>query len=192
MKLLGIAGAMVALYLVARRLGGGDESFPRPIDTSSSTQISTSQTDLAVPQENWSTEEDGSDEPELDEQPIAAEKEVQSRNIQISDWNFAKFEIETGPPNRDSFADELFVNLYDKSTGHAWEQTYLVATPAGLEKMLHRNKLNFMFLPQTLVMNRYEVNELRKAVLGDLRAMEEERGDVPPDASDPAGAEPQG
>jgi hypothetical protein len=78
------------------------------------------------------------------------------------------------------------VSLSDTSTGHAWNQTYLVATPAGLENTLRKNKSNFMFLPQTIVMNRYNVNQLRKAVLDDLEALEEERGDVPPDASDAA------
>ena len=39
LKLLGIAGAMLVLYILARRLGGGDESYPPPMDTSSSAQI---------------------------------------------------------------------------------------------------------------------------------------------------------
>jgi hypothetical protein len=108
-----------------------------------------------------------------------------SRGIQrIRDWNFVKFEIEAGPPHPDSFVDELLVNLYDKSTGQGWNKSYLVATPAGLEEILRKRKSNFIFLPQTLVMNRYDVNQLRKAVLGDLGAMEEERGDVPRDGTD--------
>ena len=80
------------------------------------------------------------------------------------------------------------MSLYDRSTGQAWEQTYLVANPAGLGNMLHKSKSNFMLLPQTIVMNRYDVDQLRNAVLDDLGALEEERGDVPPDASDAAGA----
>jgi hypothetical protein len=188
LKLLGIAGAMVALYLVAKRLGGGEESYPPPTGTTSSTQIPTSQAEPAEPQESPDDpQEDDSDEPD-DVQPIAAGEEVQPRNIQITDWNFAKFEVEVGPPNRDSFVGELMVNLLDKSTGQAWQQTYLVATPAGLEKALRKSKLDFEFLPQTLVMNRYDVKQLRKAVLGDIGRIEAARGDVPPDASDAAAA----
>lgn len=186
LKLLGIAGAAVVLYLIAKRLGGGDESYPPSMDTSSSTQVSTSQAELSGPDEKQDADEDDDpDQPDVEEQPTK-EEEVQPQNIQVTDWNFAGFEISAGPANRDSFADELTVNLYDKSTGHAWRQTYFVATLAGLEKMLRENKSNSMFLPQTLVMNRYDVKELRAAILNDLGAMEEERGDVPPDESDAA------
>ena len=188
LKLLGIAGAAVALYLIAKRLGGGDEFCPPPMGTSSSTQVSTSQPELSEPEEKRDVEEDDADQPDDEEQPTA-EEEVQPRNIQITDWNFAKFEIAAGPPDRDSFADELTVNLYDRSTGHPWSQTYFVATPAGIEKMLRKSKSNFVLLPQILVMSRYDVTQLRKAVLSDLGAMEEERGDVPTDASDETAAE---
>jgi hypothetical protein len=177
LKLLGIAGAAVTLYLIAKRLGGGDEPYPSPTETSDST----SQTEVSEPEGSQDPGGDDADQP-CSEDQLTAEEEVQPQNIQIADWNFAKFEIAAGPPDRDSFADELTVDLYDKSTGHAWQQTYFVATPAGLEKMLRANKSNFMSLPQVLVMNRYDVTQLRKAVLNDLEAMEEERGEVPPDA----------
>ena len=180
LKLLGIAGAMGALYLVAKRLGDGGQAVLPPMDTPASTQLSSGHADLAEPQASQESEkEDDSDEPAYQEQPTKAEEEDQPRNIQIRDWNFAEFEIEAGPPNRDNFADELSVNLFDNSTGHAWNQIYFVATPAGLETMLRKNKSSFMFVPQTIVMNRYNVNQLRKAVLDDLEAVEEERGDVP-------------
>jgi hypothetical protein len=184
LKLLGLAGAVVALYLFARRPGGRDESLSPPIDRPALTQLPSSHAELAESQAGHANEGEDSDEPDDLEQPTTAEEEVQPRNIQIRDWNFAKFEIKAGPPNVNDFVDELLVNLFDKSTGQAWNQTYLVATPAGLEKMLHSSRSNFMFLPQTLVMNRYDVNQLRKAVLGDLGALEEERGEVPPDARD--------
>ncbi len=186
-KLLVIVGAMVALYVLAKRLGGGDEPVPPPTDTQSSAPFSNSDTDPVEPHESQDIENDP-DQHDLEEQPIAEDEDVQPRNIQITDWNFASFEIATGPPDRNCFADELSLNLYDKSSGHAWDQTYFVATPSGIEKMLRESKASFMFLAQVLVMNRYDVNRLRKAVLDDLGAMEEERGYVPPDASDDAAA----
>jgi len=191
LKLLGIAGAAVALYLVARRLGGGGESCPPPMDTSSATQISTSQTELVEPPESAGREEEDSRESDSVEQPAKEEPEVQPRNIEITSWNFAKFEIAAGPPDRESFADELTVKLYDKSTGRSWKQTYVVTTLASLEKMQRRRKSNFVFLPQILSMNRYDINELRKAVLGDIARIEDQRGDVPPDTSDDTAAEQQ-
>jgi hypothetical protein len=183
LKLLGIAGATVALYLVAKRLGGGSESHPSPPDTSSSTQISASQTDPVEPEEIPEFEEQNSDEAG-DEERAASGDDLQPHNIQIADWSFAAFEIGAGPPDGNCFADELLLALYDKSSGHTWKQSYFVATPAGLRKMLQDNKSNFMFLPKVLIMNRYDAQELRTAVLEDLAVVEEERGDVPPDASD--------
>jgi hypothetical protein len=185
LKILGIAGAMLALYLLARRLGHGDESYPPPMETSSSTQISTSQAELVEPPQSHENEERDSEGADDEEQPtIAEEPGGQPRNIQINSWSFPQFAIEDGPSNRDSFADELTVELYDKSTRHTWTQTYLVATPAGLQKALRKNKRKAIYLPQALLMSRYDVHLLRKAVLGELGAIEDERGDVPPDDSE--------
>jgi hypothetical protein len=189
LKLLGIACAMVALYVIARRLGGGNEAAPPPGDITSSTPFSTSRT---VPTELEGPQAAEIGDPDQPGYTLLPEQEGdepgQQNTIEIRAWNFATFEIETGPPDRNCFADDLWMDLYDSSTGHGWRQTYFVATPAGLEKMLRDNQSNFMFLPQVLVLNRYDVNELRKAVFDDLRAMEEQRGDVPPDASDATAA----
>src|SRR5664279_2454015 len=82
LKLLGIAGAMVALYVIAKRLGGGDEATPPPIETLNSTQLSSAHTDLAESQGSQDSEkEDDSGNPDYEEQPITAEEEVQPRNV---------------------------------------------------------------------------------------------------------------
>ena len=184
LKLLGIAGAAVALYLVAKRLGGGDESYPPPTDNATSTQLSTSQTEPPVPEESHDFEEQNSDGPDDEEPP--EEGDLQPHNVQIADWSFATFEVATGPPDGNCFAEELWVDLHDESSGHNWKETYFVANPAGLQKMLQENKSKFMFLPKVLIMDPYDVKKLRAAVLEDLAAMEDARGDVPPDASDAA------
>ena len=185
LKLLGIAGAAVALYIVARRLGGDGESYPPPADNAGPTQLSTSQADPSVPGESQEFEKQNSNEP-TDEEPPGGEDDLQPHNIQITDWSFATFEVATGPPDGNCFAEELWVDLHDNSSGHNWKQTYFVATPAGLQQTLHENKSKFLFVPKVLIMDRYDAKELRTAVLQDLAAMEEERGDVPPDASDAA------
>jgi len=189
LKLLGIAGAAVALYLIAKRLGGGDQSYPPPMDTSSSTEIPTQQVKPPEPDRSQETEEDDSDIPAHEERPTSAGSEVHPKHFQITEWNFATFDIETGPPDPDCFADELLMTMYDKSTAHAWKHSYFVATPAGLEKILRKKKWVSMFLPQVLVMARYDVKELRAAMLDDLGTMEMQRGDVPPDDGDDAAPE---
>ena len=113
----------------------------------------------------------------------------QPRNIQIVNWNFEHFDLSAGPPEPDNFADYLWMELYDASTGHAWKETRFVATPAGLAKMLRQKNWSSMDIPQTLVMSRYDVKELRAGVLDQLGAVESLRGDVPPEDSDAAAAE---
>ena len=186
LKLLGIAGAMVALYVIAKRLGVGGESYPSPTDASSATQFSTRQADTAEPEEGQALEEQDSYERD-DEEPPTHGDDLQPRNIQITNWSFATFEVATGPPDGNCFAEDLWVGLQDNSSGHNWKQTYFVATPAGLQQTLHENKSKFLFVPKVLIMDRYDAKELRTAVLQDLAAMEKERGDVLPDASDTAG-----
>jgi hypothetical protein len=61
-----------------------------------------------------------------------------------------------------------------------------VATPAGLEKMLRKEKLSSMTIPQIIVVARYDLKEIRAAILDDLGATEALRGDVPPETGDDA------
>ncbi len=188
LKLLGIAGAAVALYLVAKHLGGAGDSYPSPTQTPDSTQLSASQTEGIEPEEDQQEADQGDLEGSDDEAYTTEEGAARSRDITIADWSFASFEVADGPPDRNAFAEELQVGLHDKSTGQTWKQDYFVATPAGLEKMLHDSKSSFLSFSKILVMNRYDPKTLRLAVLEDLATLEEERGDVPPDAIDEAAA----
>jgi len=186
LKLLGIVGAMVALYIVARRLGGGDEAIPPPSETPVPIESQRSQT-LMAPHAEGAEAEDP-DQPEYEAEQSPEPEKSQPRNIRITNWNFEHFDIATGPPDPDSFADDLWMELYDSSSGHAWKQTRFVATPAGLTEMLRKEKWSSMLIPQALVMSRYDVKELRAAILDDLGAMEEQRGDVTDDDRDAAAA----
>ncbi len=183
LKLLGIVGAMVALYVVAKRLGGGDEAIPPPREIPDPIQL---QTETMEPPEGGYPEVEDLSKVELEPEVEADLEKPQPRNIRITNWNFEHFEISTGPHDPDSFADDLWLELYDSSTGHAWKQIRFVATPAGLEKMLRKDKLSSMTIPQTIVVLRYDLKEIRAAILDDVGATEAIRGDVPPDAGDDA------
>jgi hypothetical protein len=185
LKLMGIATAMVALYIIARRLGGGDETVPPPSEVPApiETQIPT----MEPPDGGYPEVEDLEQvdyEPEVTEAP----KTPQPRNIRIINWNFEHFDLSAGPPDPNSFADYLWMELFDASTGHAWKQSRFVATPAGIAKMLHKDEWGSMEIPQTIVMARYDLKELRAAVLDQLGAIEATRGDVPPEDIDAAAA----
>jgi hypothetical protein len=76
------------------------------------------------------------------------------------------------------------MQLYDPSTGRRWMHTYFVASPNGLTQMLHENKWNYMFLPQILILEHYDVEQMRSAMLEELGTMEAERGEVSPEAAE--------
>lgn len=184
LKLLGIVGAMVALYVVAKRLGGGDEAISPPSEIPIPVESQTTRT-MEPPEGGYLEVEDLSKvdfEPEVRADP----EKPQPRNIRIINWNFEHFDVTTGPPDPASFADDLWMELYDGSTGHAWKQIRFVASPAGLEKMLRNQRLSSMTIPQTIVVSRYDLKEIRAAILDDLGAIEATRGDVPPDTGDDA------
>lgn len=186
MKALLIAAATIGLFLIAKRLGGGDSSTSSPEAHSDATHPYFEAPEQAESKAAEPAANDNSDQLDQQAEPVAEDDESRPKNIRITDWNFATFEVRDGPPDPTSFADDLTVNLYDRSSDHSWTQSYFVATPAGVEKMLQDKKWKSMFLPPVLVLSRYDVAELRAAILDDLGAMEEERGDVPPDAGDAA------
>lgn len=76
------------------------------------------------------------------------------------------------------------MQLYDPSTGRRWVQTYFVASPRGLDNMLTDSKWNYMFVPQILVLDKYDLRELRSAMLEELGAVEAERGEVASESAD--------
>ena len=184
-KLLGLLGAMLALYILARKLSGRDDAMPPPSEVPE--PVETEAPAMEAPDGQYPEVEHLA---KVDYEPeIKAKLESrQPRNIRIVNWNFEQFDLPAGPPDPENFADYLWTELYDASTGHAWKETRFVATPAGLAKMLRQKKWSSMEIPQTLVMSRYDPKELRAAVLDQLGAIETLRGDVSPEDGDAAAA----
>jgi hypothetical protein len=180
LKLLGIIAAAVALYLLAKRFGGGGEAI------SPTEQFAQAASEAQPPPkkpELIGAIEETEPEPDQPDYVLPAEDLATKRrmNIQIRDWNFAKFDLATGPPDPNSFADELHMDLYDPTTGRRRMQTYFVASPAGLDQMLLDNKWSSMFTPQILILKRYSLDELRAALLEEIGAVEIQRGEVTPE-----------
>jgi hypothetical protein len=93
LKLLGIAGAMVALYVAAKRLGGGDEAIPPP--SGIQVPIEPEAPTMEVPEGGYPEVEDPGKvdyEPEVKADP----EKPQPRNIRIINWNFEHFDTSTG------------------------------------------------------------------------------------------------
>jgi hypothetical protein len=85
--------------------------------------------------------------------------------IQIQKFFFKKVDAIPGPVDADAFADELFIQLYDPDTGHGWWQSYFVATPEGLAGILREKSWKYLYAPEMIVVPRYDLEEIRRAVV---------------------------
>ena len=91
-------------------------------------------------------------------------------NIRIRKFYFKKADAIPGPDDPEVFADELNIELYDPDSGHAWWQSYSVATPQGLARLLREKSWRYLHAPEIRVFPRYELEEIRRAVVSRIRA----------------------
>ena len=92
------------------------------------------------------------------------------RNIRIRKFYFKKADAIPGPDDPEVFADELNIELYDPDSGHAWWQSYFVATPQGLARLLREKSWRYLHAPEILVFPRYNLEEIRRAVVSRIVA----------------------
>ena len=90
--------------------------------------------------------------------------------LQIRKFFFDKTDVTPGPEDPDVFAEELHIELYDCDSGHAWWQSYFVATPQGLAKILRDKHWRYLHAPQILVFSDYDLEEIRRAVVSRIVA----------------------
>ncbi|MBZ5683988.1 MAG: hypothetical protein LAP86_03045 [Acidobacteriia bacterium] len=91
-------------------------------------------------------------------------------NLRIREFYFKKADAIPGPDDPEVFADELNIELYDPDSGHAWWQSYFVATPQGLARLLREKSWRYLHAPEILVFPRYNLEEIRRAVVSRIRA----------------------
>jgi hypothetical protein len=89
-------------------------------------------------------------------------------NLRIRKFYFKKADAIPGPDDPEVFADELNIELYDPDSGHAWWQSYFVATPQGLAKVLREKSWRYLHAPEILVFPRYNLEEIRRAVVSRI------------------------
>jgi len=94
-------------------------------------------------------------------------------NFRIRKFYFKKADAIPGPDDPEVFADELNIELYDPNSGHAWWQSYFVATPLGLAKVLREKSWRYLHAPEILVFPRYDLDEIRRAVVTRISAENE-------------------
>jgi hypothetical protein len=90
--------------------------------------------------------------------------------LQIRKFFFDKTDVSPGPENPEVFAEELHIELYNPDSGHSWWQSYFIATPQGLTKILRERHWRYLHAPEVLVFPRYDLEEIRRAVVSRLAA----------------------
>jgi hypothetical protein len=88
--------------------------------------------------------------------------------FRIRKFFFKKTDAIPGPDNPEVFADELYIELYDPDSDHSWWQSYFVATPQGLAKILRERSWKYLHAPQILVMPKYDLEEVRRAAVSRI------------------------
>lgn len=86
---------------------------------------------------------------------------------------FSRFDIVPGPPDPTTFADEIFVDLYNENSGHKWTSSYFVTTPRGLDQMLEDEHWQYAFANQTFFVRRYDAKVIRQMILEHLMGTQE-------------------
>jgi len=90
--------------------------------------------------------------------------------IRMEKFFFDKVDPTAGPTEPEVFADDLHVELYDPDSGYRWWQSYFVATPQGLAKILRDKSWKYLHAPEILVLPRYDLEEIRRAVVSRIMA----------------------
>jgi hypothetical protein len=102
--------------------------------------------------------------------------------VRVMQFNFEHFDAVPGPPDPESFADELIVELYDSVSDFRWTATYAVATPSGIRKLMDDERWNFFYATEIFIVRRYDLETIRKAVYGRIKEIHD---NVPLDAEEP-------
>ena len=102
--------------------------------------------------------------------------------VSVTQFNFAHFDAQPGPPDPESFADELILELYDSVSDFRWTTTYVVATPSGIRKLMDDERWAFFYATEIFIVRRYELPMIREAVFGRIQEIHEQ---VPLDPEQP-------
>jgi hypothetical protein len=93
--------------------------------------------------------------------------------VRVTQFNFSHFDVVPGPPDPENFADELIIELYDSVSDFRWTVTYVVATPAGIRKLMDDEQWKFFYATEIFVVRRYDLQIIREAVFGRINEIHE-------------------
>lgn len=96
--------------------------------------------------------------------------------VRVTRLNFLHFDAVPGPPDPECFVDELIVELLDPVEDYRWTVTFVVATPAGVRKLMDDERWSFFYSTEIFVVRRYDFPTIRQAVYGRIKEIHEDVG----------------
>ncbi len=96
--------------------------------------------------------------------------------VRVTRLNFLHFDAVPGPPDPECFVDELIVELLDPVEDYRWTVTFVVATPAGVRKLMDDERWSFFYSTEIFIVRRYDFPTIRQAVYGRIKEIHEDVG----------------
>jgi hypothetical protein len=161
-KFFFFGACFVALLVLARFASNRSESSytPPPIEPEEPRYAPAEALPLT------SIDSDAVDE-EVEADPASLPR-VRSVSFTLSMMQFKSFDIETGPPDHESFCDEVSINLNYRGGVMPWN--YTVATPKGIESKIRGSNWKSAFLPQqVMVVPYWDHNMITADLVGRIR-----------------------
>jgi hypothetical protein len=94
----------------------------------------------------------------------------------VTQFNFSQFDAVPGPPDPQSFADELMVDIYDPNTEHRWQTSFVVATPSGIRKLMDQERWAFFYANEIFIVQTYDLKLIQEAVYGRINEIRKQVG----------------
>ena len=152
-KLLVMLAAMISLFMVGRWISARAESSADDPALIQNETPAARPTILQGPADG-TPDPNAPVPPEMDFGPLVLRK-----------LYFNGFDASSGPADPENFVDDVTLEVYFKQTGSLFENTYTVATPAGLGQLLRDKEWDILYSPEIFIVNRYDLKLIRETIL---------------------------
>lgn len=161
-KLALLAGVLVALYLLVRRLS--ERGDPLPSVSYDALEEQAFPAELLPPSPGVPLVGSEIDFP-FDVRELEAKHGAEFFRPNILNYYFRDTDLVAGPPDPEAFYDELFLDLEHPETGHRWTATFNVATPQGLARVMAEDRTRYLFGEGTIIVDRFDLANILRAVM---------------------------
>jgi hypothetical protein len=84
-------------------------------------------------------------------------------------YYFGKIDLRAGPEDPESFCDDFYMEVRDVESSQSMHYTFVVATPAGLEAVLNKERLPALYLEQqVIIVPRWDLPEILNAAVREI------------------------